>query len=29
VLYAMITLGNKDVRQRSGVINEMFNVYVQ
>jgi D-alanyl-D-alanine endopeptidase (penicillin-binding protein 7) len=29
VLYAMITLGNKDVRQRSGVINDMFNVYVQ
>jgi len=29
VLYAMVTLGNKDVRQRSGVINEMFNVYVQ
>ena len=29
VLYAMITLGNKNVRQRSGVINEMFNVYVQ
>jgi D-alanyl-D-alanine endopeptidase (penicillin-binding protein 7) len=29
VLYAMITLGNKDVRQRSGVINDMFNVYAQ
>jgi D-alanyl-D-alanine endopeptidase (penicillin-binding protein 7) len=29
VLYAMVTLGNKDVRQRTGVINEMFNVYVQ
>jgi len=29
VLYAMITLGNKDVRQRTGVINEMFNVHVQ
>jgi len=29
VLYAMITLGNKDVRQRSGVINEMFNVHIQ
>ena len=29
VLYAMITLGNKDVKQRSGVINDMFNVYVQ
>jgi D-alanyl-D-alanine endopeptidase (penicillin-binding protein 7) len=28
VLYAMVTLGNKDVRQRSGVINDMFNVYV-
>jgi D-alanyl-D-alanine endopeptidase (penicillin-binding protein 7) len=28
VLYAMITLGNKDVRQRTGVINEMFNVHV-
>lgn len=28
VLYAMITLGNKDVRQRSGVINDMFNIYV-
>ena len=29
VLYAMITLGNKNVKQRSGVINEMFNVYAQ
>jgi D-alanyl-D-alanine endopeptidase (penicillin-binding protein 7) len=29
VLYAMVTLGNKDIRQRTGVINEMFNVYVQ
>ena len=29
VLYAMVTLGNKDVRQRTGVINEMFNVHVQ
>jgi len=28
VLYAMITLGNKDVRQRSGVINDMFSIYV-
>jgi len=28
ILYAMITLGNKDVRQRSGVINDMFNIYV-
>lgn len=28
VLYAMVTLGNKDVRQRSKVINEMFDVYV-
>lgn len=28
VLYAMITLGNKNVKQRSGVINEMFNIYV-
>jgi len=28
VLYAMITLGNKDIRQRSGVINDMFNIYV-
>lgn len=29
VLYAMITLGNKNVKQRSGVINDMFNVYAQ
>jgi D-alanyl-D-alanine endopeptidase (penicillin-binding protein 7) len=29
VLYAMVTLGNKNVKQRSGVINDMFNVYVQ
>jgi D-alanyl-D-alanine endopeptidase (penicillin-binding protein 7) len=28
VLYAMITLGNKNVKQRSGVINDMFNIYV-
>jgi D-alanyl-D-alanine endopeptidase (penicillin-binding protein 7) len=28
VLYAMVTLGNKDVKQRSGVINDMFNIYV-
>lgn len=28
VLYAMITLGNRDVKQRSGVINDMFNIYV-
>ena len=28
VLYAMVTLGNKNVKQRSGVINDMFNVYV-
>lgn len=28
VLYAMITLGNKNVRQRSSVIDNMFNVYV-
>jgi D-alanyl-D-alanine endopeptidase (penicillin-binding protein 7) len=27
ILYAMITLGNKNVKQRSGVINDMFNVY--
>ena len=29
VLFAMITLGNKNVKQRSGVINDMFNVYAQ
>lgn len=28
VLYAMVTLGNRDVKQRSGVINDMFNIYV-
>lgn len=28
VLYAMITLGNKNVRQRSNVIDNMFSIYV-